>query len=153
MVVYVRMPVISPRRHRPRLRRSRARGCAAAIIAIAVIGRPVRLTSLRWWQLHEIQTSIRLTSAQRDAIEHLYEVGLADRRRCVEREAEAAYRVGQLIDDGVYDDSILRETQAAAGAAADERVLVKRLTVEIAAVLSRDQQDALAASRAGRIIE
>ena len=123
------------------------------MFAVWMVGRPVRLASVRWWRSPDVAESISLTTAQRETIELMYEQRLAGRRRCVERVVQATNRVDQLLRDGVYDEHLLRETQAVAGAAREERVLLRILSEEIVAMLTTEQRERLVKILHGRIVE
>jgi Spy/CpxP family protein refolding chaperone len=118
-----------------------------------MVARPVHLGSVRWWQSPAVAQAIQLTTAQRDVIDRIYQQRLTGRRRCVERLVEASNRVDELIRAGVYDDIVLKQTQAAAGAAAEERTVTHALSEEISAILSPDQRAQLITILAGRIVE
>jgi Spy/CpxP family protein refolding chaperone len=129
------------------------RACAGIALAAWMVGRPVRLVSVRWWRVPEIAASLDLTIAQRDAIDRMYDERLVGRRRCVERLVEASNRVDKLLEDGVYDADVLRETQAAAVAATDERTLRTLLSHDIVAVLSPHQRARLVVMFNGRFVD
>jgi hypothetical protein len=82
----------------------------------------------------------------------MYEQRLLGRRRCVERVVEASNRIDQLIRAGVYDD-VLKQTQAVAVAAKEERTLTRTVSDEIVAVLSADQRATLSRRFRDRIVE
>jgi Spy/CpxP family protein refolding chaperone len=118
-----------------------------------MVGRPVRLTSVRWWRSPDVAASISLTTAQREAIDRIYEQRSAGRRRCVERLVEASNKVDEFIRDGVYDENILKGTEAVAGAATEERIVTRNLSDEIVALLSPPQREKLRTMLHGRIVE
>ena len=123
------------------------RVAAGVALTIWLIARPVHLSSSRWWQVPEIAQSLGLTRAQRDAIDRIYERQLGRRRSCVERFASASQRVSQLIRDGGYDD-VLKETEAAAAAAAEERMWTRTQNDEIRTLLTPEQRDRLSRTAA-----
>jgi hypothetical protein len=131
----------------------RIRLCAGAALAVSVMFWPARLTTLRWWLSPTVAASVGLTRAQREAIDRLYMDRLAGRRRCVERLVAASVRVDELLRDGADNDESMNQTQAAALAAEDERAWVRGLGVDIAALLSQEQQERLAASTVGPIVD
>jgi hypothetical protein len=132
---------------------SRLRVCAAVLLVAWTIGRPVRLVSVRWWRSSDVAASIGLTTAQREAIDRIYEQRLAGRRRCVERLVEASSGLDQLIRDGVHGEEVLKQTQAMAGAAMEGRILTRILSEEIVAVLSPSQRESLRVMLNDRIVE
>jgi len=131
----------------------RLRICVAAVVAAWMFGRPVPLASVRWWQSPRIATSIGLTGAQREAINRAYEYRLPGRRTCVERRVEASNRADALVRDGVYDENVLMETEAAADAATQEHALSRILNDEIGALLSPEQRQRLAVIAPGRLAD
>lgn len=118
-----------------------------------MVGRPVRLASVRWWRSPEVAASISLTNAQRDAIDRIYERQLAGRRRCVERLVEASNKVDEFIRDGVYDENTLKRTEAVASAATEERIVTRILSDDIVAQLSPQQRERLRVMLRDRIVE
>ena len=133
--------------------RSRVRFGVGALLVVWVVTRPVHLVSTRWWRVPEVAASLHLTDAQQIAIDRVYEKRLLSRRRCVERLVEASNRVDRLIRNGEYGDDVLKETQAIAGAARDERTLTRVVNDEIAALLSPRQRVTLAAMNPHRLVE
>jgi hypothetical protein len=131
----------------------RLRVCVATVVAAWMLGRPVPLASVRWWQSPRIATSIGLTGAQREAINRAYEYRLPRRRTCVERRVEASNRANALVQDGVYDENVLMETEAAADAAMQEHALSEILNDEIGALLSPEQRQRLAVVAPGRLAD
>jgi hypothetical protein len=127
--------------------------CIGAALAALIIMRPVRLSSIQWWLLPDVASSIELTIAQRQAIEGLYGQRLEDRRRSVERLVAAAYQVDQLLRDGAGTEDSLKQTEALAVAADEHRVLTRLLRSEIEAVLSEPQRQRLRPLIAGDIVE
>jgi Spy/CpxP family protein refolding chaperone len=111
------------------------------------------LASVRWWRSTDVVASISLTKAQGEAIERLYDQRLPGRRRCVERLVEASNKVDRLIREGVYDENVLKQTEAVAVAAAQERTLTRILSDEIVAVLSPSQRARLRVMLNNRIAE
>ena len=134
-------------------RGSRLRLCVGAALAASMILRPVRLSSIQWWLLPDVASSIELTAAQRHTIEGLYGQRLEDRRRSVERLVAAAYQVDQLLRDGSGTEDSLRQTEALAVAADEHRALTHSLSGEIAAVLSEPQRQRLRPLIAGDLVE
>ena len=129
------------------------RVCAGATLTVWMVTRPVPLTSVRWWLSPDVASSIQLTTDQRHAIDRLYGRHLAKRGPCIERVVEATNRVDQLLRDGSDLEDSLRETQAAALAAAEQQALSDTLNNEISAVLSEQQRRRLAVLISERIFE
>jgi hypothetical protein len=142
-----------PRHSRRPSRLARVRASAGVLVTAAILGCPARLAPVRWWRSPTVAASIGLTKAQREAIDRVYEQRLGPRRHCVERLVEASNRVDQLIRDGIYDDDVLRQTQAIASAATEQRILARVLNDEILAVLSPEQRGRLALMRARRAVD
>ena len=115
------------------------RVAVGAALTVWLVGRPVQLSSSRWWQIPALVQSLALTRAQRDAIDRTYALRLERRRLCVERFTLASRQVSQLIRDGVYDD-VLRETEAEAAAAAEERMWTRIQNDEVRALLTPEQR-------------
>jgi hypothetical protein len=142
---------------RRRIRReqgpSRLRLCVTTLLVVCMVGRPVRLASVRWWRSPDVAASISLTTAQREAIDRIYERRSAGRRRCVERLVEASNKVDEFIRDGVYDENVLKQTEAVAGAATEERIVTRLLSDEIVALLSPPQRERLRVMLHERIVE
>lgn len=141
------------RRIRREQRFSRLRVGITTVLVVVMVGRPVRLASVRWWRSPEVAASISLTTAQRDAIDRMYERQLAGRRRCVERLVEASNKVDEFIRDGVYDENILKQTEAVASAATAERIVTRILSDDIVALLSPPQRERLRVMLHDRIVE
>jgi hypothetical protein len=134
-------------------RLSRLRACVATVLVTWMVGRPVRLASIRWWRSPDVAASISLTTTQREEIDRIYERRSAGRRRCVERLVAASNKVDGFIRDGVYDENILKQTEAVAAAAAEERILTRILSNEIVTLLSPLQQQRLRVMLHDRIVE
>ena len=133
--------------HRRRRRTERLRRVVAAAIVAGAIGRPARLVSVRWWRAADVVAAVHLTASQVEAIDRRYQERLSGRRHCVERLVAASNQVDQFMRDGVYDDLALRQTQAVAHAAADERALIRLVNDDIVTMLSPEQRRRLAAMR------
>jgi hypothetical protein len=71
----------------------------------------------------------------------------------VERRVEASNRANALVQDGVYDENVLMETEAAADAAMQEHALSEILNDEIGALLSPEQRQRLAVVAPGRLAD
>jgi hypothetical protein len=141
------------RRPRRDQKPSRLRVCVTTILVVYMVGRPVRLTSVRWWRSPDVAASISLTTAQREAIDRIYERQLAVRLRCVELLVEASNKVDEFIRDGVYDENVLKQTEAVAGAATEERIVTRILSDEIVALLSPPQRERLRVMLHDQIVE
>jgi hypothetical protein len=132
---------------------SRLRICVGAALAAWMIMQPVRLTSIQWWLLPDVASTIELTITQRRAIEELYGQRLDDRRRSIERLVAATSQLDQLLRDGADPSDSLKQTEALAVAADEYRALTQSLSGEIAAVLSDLQRQRLRPLIAGAIVE
>jgi len=115
--------------------------CLGLIVAASVIGRPVRLGSVRWWRAPAIASFVGLTQDQTREIDRLYQERLPARRRCIERFVQASNRVDQLLRDGLYEEDTLRQTQAVVNAAAEERTVARALHGQLAGILSAVQRE------------
>ena len=120
---------------------------------IWMVGRPVHLASSRWWQSPDVAASISLTTAQREAIDQIYEQRLTGRQRCVERLVEASNKVDAFMRDGVYDEDTLKPTWAVAAAAEEERRFMRILSDDIVALLTPLQRERLRVILHDRIVE
>ena len=142
----------------PRRRRSRGlldvcRVTVGAIVVFTLLGRPIRVGSVRWWKTPAIAASIGLTPDQMQAIDHLYQEHLPARRHCIERFVQASNRVDQLLRDAIYDRVTLRQTQEVMNAVAEERAAAAELHGQLAGILSPAQRLRLEQLRRARVIE
>ena len=135
-----------------KLRALRRPALFGLVVVALVVVRPARLESLRWWRSPRVVSSLHLTASQTASIDRIYQENLAARRRCVERSAQTALKVGQMVHDGEYDE-VLRDTETLAGLAAEDETLRRRLRDRIVAILSPDQRDAMARLVARRVVE
>jgi hypothetical protein len=94
-----------------------------------------------------------LTAAQREIIDRTYVERMVRRRQLVERRVEASNRADDLVQDGIYDEDVLIQTQAAADAATEERALSLVLNDEIAGLLSPEQRQKLAVIVPGQLVD
>ena len=133
--------------------RTRVRLGAGILFTAWMVAHPIRLASIRWWRVPEVAASLQLTAAQQEAIDRVYEERLLGRRRCVERLVEASNRVDHLIKNGEYGEDVLKETQAIAVAAGDQRALTRVLNREIGSLLSPRQREMLATMSPRRMVE
>lgn len=124
-----------------------------AVLTATLLGRPVRLESVRWWRSSALVRSLGLSADQAQTIDRLYRERLLGRRRCIERLVAASNRVNGFMRDGQYDADTLQQTQEMIKAAADERAMTRILNDEVMALLSPEQQRTLARLRPGRIVE
>ena len=124
---------------RPR-RRSRLRLAIGVALTAGIAMRPIQLSSTQWWRSPDLASSIELTERQRDTMEALYRSRLTGRQQCVERVIEAINHVDQLLRDRAELDEMLRATQSAAVAAADEQPFARTMTDEMMAILSERQR-------------
>jgi Spy/CpxP family protein refolding chaperone len=109
--------------------------------------------SIRWWQSPRIAASLGLTAEQREIIDRTYAERMVRQRQLVERRVEASNRADDLVRDGIYDEDVLVQTQAAADAATEERALSLVLNDEIAALLSPKQRQKLAVIVPGQLVD
>ena len=122
------------------------------LVAALVIGRPVRLETLRWWHSPPVVSSLPLTATQTASIDRIYQENLVARHLCVERSTQAARKVGQMVRDGEYDE-VLRDTENLARLATEDETLRRRLRDRITDILSPDQRVAMARLVARRVVE
>jgi len=108
---------------------------------------------VRWWHSPVVVAAIGLTERQVQDIDQTHQERQPVRRQCVERLVEASNRLNQLIRDGFSQEDFSRQTQEISQVAADERALTRRLSDEIAALLSPEQRQLLAHLRPGHIVE
>lgn len=135
------------------INRAHVRIFAGAVLTMCIVGRPIRLTSVRWWLSPEVASSLCLTIPQQEAIDRVYREPLAIRRRLIEQLVEASDRVDQLLRDGADNEETLKETQAVARLAAEERALTKLVGDQVAAVLSPEQREKRALLITGQIVD
>ena len=125
--------------------RSHRRLTALAVAFALMVCFPTQIDSARWWHSARLVSDLRLSVAQRSAIDLIYERSLSERMAMVERARLARGRLQRLLDADAPIQVLEEAASQAADADAARRRLRTMMLYRISRVLNPEQRARLAA--------